>query len=81
MNFLRFPDESTWTVAATEAGLLIDDTLTAYTHGHAIDVVGTIPVAVSTTQRPAKSSLHLRCWKVGTSTLLGRCLMGGMITW
>ena len=42
MNFLRFPDESAWTAAATEAGFLIDDTLTAYTHGHAIDVVGTI---------------------------------------
>ena len=42
MNFLRFPDESTWIAAATEAGFLIDDTLTAYTHGHAIDVVGTI---------------------------------------
>ena len=42
MNFLRFPDESAWTAAATEAGFLIDNTLTAYTHGHAIDVVGTI---------------------------------------
>ena len=42
MNFLRFPDESAWTFAATEAGFLIDDTLTAYTHDHAIDVVGTI---------------------------------------
>jgi hypothetical protein len=42
MNFLRFPDESAWTAAATEAGFLIDDTLTAYTHGHVIDVVGTI---------------------------------------
>ena len=42
MNFLRFPDESAWTAAATEAGFLIDDTLTAYTHGHAIDVIGTI---------------------------------------
>jgi hypothetical protein len=42
MNFLRFPDESAWIKAATEAGFLIDDTLTAYTHGHAIDVVGTI---------------------------------------
>ena len=41
--FLRFPDESAWTAAATEAGFLIDDTLTAYTHGHAIDIVGTIP--------------------------------------
>ena len=42
MNFLRFPNEQAWTAAATEAGFLIDDTLTAYTHGHAIDVVGTI---------------------------------------
>jgi hypothetical protein len=42
MNFLRFPDEQAWTAAATEAGFLIDDTLTAYTHDHAIDVVGTI---------------------------------------
>jgi hypothetical protein len=42
MNFLQFPDESAWTAAATEAGFLIDDTLTAYTHGHAIDVIGTI---------------------------------------
>jgi hypothetical protein len=42
MNFLRFPDEQAWTVAATEAGFLMDDTVTAYTHGHAIDVVGTI---------------------------------------
>jgi hypothetical protein len=41
-HFLRFTDESTWTVAATEAGFLIDDTLTAYTHDRAIDVVGTI---------------------------------------
>ena len=39
-HFLRFLDESAWTSAATEAGFLIDDTLTAYTHGHAIDVVG-----------------------------------------
>ena len=42
MNFLRFPDESAWTAAATEAGFITDDTLTAYTHGHAIDVVGKI---------------------------------------
>ena len=41
-HFLRFPDESAWTAAATEAGFLIDDTLAAYTHDHAIDVVGTI---------------------------------------
>jgi hypothetical protein len=42
MNFLRFPDESAWTAAATEAGFITDDTLAAYTHDHAIDVVGTI---------------------------------------
>jgi hypothetical protein len=42
MNFLRFADESAWTAAATDAGFLIDDKLTAYTHDHAIDVVGTI---------------------------------------
>ena len=42
-HFLRFPDESTWTAAATEAGFLIDDTLTAYTHDRAIDAVGQIP--------------------------------------
>ena len=42
-HFLRFPDESAWTAAATEAGFLIDDTLTAYTHDRAIDVVGEIP--------------------------------------
>ena len=41
-QFLRFPDESAWTAAATEAGFLIDDTLAAYTHDHAIDVVGAI---------------------------------------
>ena len=42
MNYLRFPDESTWTAAATEAGFIVDDALAAYTHDHAIDVVGTI---------------------------------------
>jgi hypothetical protein len=41
-QFLRFPDESTWTAAATEAGFITDDTLAAYTHDRAIDVVGTI---------------------------------------
>ena len=41
-KFLRFPDESTWTAAATEAGFIVDDALAAYTHDHAIDVVGTI---------------------------------------
>jgi hypothetical protein len=38
-HFIRFTDADAWTAAATEAGFLIDDTLTAYTHGHAIDVV------------------------------------------
>ena len=42
MHFLRFTDADAWTAAATEAGFLIDDTLTAYTHDRAIDVVGTI---------------------------------------
>ena len=42
MNFLRFPDESTWTDAATEAGFIVDGALAAYTHDRAIDVVGTI---------------------------------------
>lgn len=42
MNFLRFPNESTWTAAATEAGFITGDILAAYTHNHAIDVVGTI---------------------------------------
>ena len=41
-KFLRFPDESTWTAAATEAGFIVDDALAAYTHDRAIDVVGTI---------------------------------------
>ena len=41
--YLRFPDESAWTAAATEAGFITDDTLLAYTHDRAIDVVGTIP--------------------------------------
>ena len=41
-HFLRFPDEATWTAAATEAGFIVDDALAAYTHDRAIDVVGTI---------------------------------------
>ena len=40
--FLKFSDEPTWTAAATEAGHITDDTLAAYTHDHAIDVVGAI---------------------------------------
>ena len=42
MNFLRFPDKQAWTAAATDAGFIVDDTLAAYTHDHAIDVVGAI---------------------------------------
>ena len=41
-QFLRFPDESTWLTAATDAGFIVDDTLAAYTHTHAIDVIATI---------------------------------------
>ena len=41
-HFLRFPDESAWTAAATEAGYIVDDALAAYTHDRAIDVVGAI---------------------------------------
>ena len=41
-QFLRFPNESAWTAAATAAGFIIDDALAAYTHDHAIDVVGAI---------------------------------------
>ena len=41
-QFLRFPDADAWTAAATEAGFMADDTLVAYTHDRAIDVVGTI---------------------------------------
>ena len=43
MTYLRFTNEFAWTSAATEAGFLIDDPLTAYTHDRAIDVVGQIP--------------------------------------
>ena len=41
-QFLRFPDEETWTAAASEAGFMVDGALVAYTHTRAIDVVGTI---------------------------------------
>jgi hypothetical protein len=41
-QFLRFPDESAWLAAAAEAGFMADDTLVAYTHDRAIDVVGEI---------------------------------------
>ena len=42
MNFLRFPDESTWTAAAADAGFMVDGVLAAYTHDRAIDVIGEI---------------------------------------
>ena len=48
--FLRFTDEAAWTVAATEAGYFSEPdedgntTLLAYTHDHAIDVIGPIYV-------------------------------------
>ena len=41
-QFLRFPDADTWLTVASEAGFMADDTLAAYTHDRAIDVVGTI---------------------------------------
>ena len=41
-QFLRFPDADAWTAAASEAGFITDNTLAAYTHDRAIDVVGTI---------------------------------------
>ena len=41
-HFLRFPDADDWTAAASEAGFMADDTLVAYTHDRAIDVVGII---------------------------------------
>ena len=41
-QFLRFPDEEAWLTAAAEAGFIVDDTLVAYTHDRAIDVIGEI---------------------------------------
>ena len=41
-QFLRFPNADAWTAAASEAGFITDDTLAAYTHDRAIDVIGTI---------------------------------------
>ena len=46
MYCYRFPDEQSWLAAAATEGLLVEGeespTLLAYTHTHAIDVVGTI---------------------------------------
>ena len=41
-QFLRFPDADAWAAAAADAGFITGDTLLAYTHDCAIDVVGTI---------------------------------------
>ena len=41
-QFLRFPDVDAWAAAAADAGFITGDTLLAYTHDRAIDVVGTI---------------------------------------
>ena len=41
-HFLRFTNESAWLTAAADAGFMAGDTLAAYTHDRAIDVVGTI---------------------------------------
>jgi hypothetical protein len=41
-HFLRVPDAAAWTAAATDAGFLTEAGLAAYTHDHAIDVVGMI---------------------------------------
>ena len=42
MYCYRFPDEATWLGAAFAEGLIVDGDLQAYTHDHAIDVVGVI---------------------------------------
>lgn len=42
-HFLRFSDADTWTATASEAGFTVDNSLVAYTHDRAIDVVGLIP--------------------------------------
>lgn len=41
-KYLRFADASAWAAAAAEAGFMSDEGLLAYTHDHAIDVIGTI---------------------------------------
>ena len=49
--FFRFTDEASWLTAARDAGFLVtvtdddgvaSETLQAYTHDHAIDVIGTL---------------------------------------
>jgi hypothetical protein len=41
-KYLRFADASAWAAAAAGAGFITDDTLAAYTHDYAIDVIGAI---------------------------------------
>ena len=41
-QFLRFTDADAWTAAAAEAGFIVNGALDAYTHTHAIDLIGTI---------------------------------------
>jgi hypothetical protein len=41
-QFLRFPDEEAWLTAAADVGFITSDTLAAYTHDRAIDVIGEI---------------------------------------
>jgi hypothetical protein len=59
MNFLRFPDESAWTAAATAAGFFSEPdedgntTLAAYTMTMPSTLLARSPVEVSTTQRLA----------------------------
>jgi hypothetical protein len=42
IQFLRFTNADAWSAAAAGAGFMFDDSLLAYTHEHAIDVIGTI---------------------------------------
>ena len=41
-QFLRFTDADAWAAAAAGVGFMSDEGLLAYTHDHAIDVIGTI---------------------------------------
>ena len=42
-QFLRFTDADAWTAAAAGAGFIVNGALDAYTHTHAIDLIGLIP--------------------------------------
>ena len=42
-QFLRFTDADAWTAAAAGAGFIVNGVLDAYTHTHAIDLIGLIP--------------------------------------